>query len=207
MVSTPARSVAIRSTGAPYRRDTSLKAIFDVNRKPRSRLKVINLRLLSDMSGNQYRDGWATMDHLVHFPSFLRKCQRGDTFFKGENTMLKLKSVFAGLAVSTAMAGGIVGLGAATTATAANAGVAPTAVGFSAWGGCGGGCGRRCGGGCGGWGGRREHHRIRVRIVNNNRNTNIVSGGNSNGQSQRNRQFLFDDREDGAERAALAEGF
>ena len=57
--------------------------------------------------------------------------------------MPKSKSVLAGLAISTALAGGIVGLSAATTATAANASVAQAAIGFQL--GCGGGCGWRRG--------------------------------------------------------------
>ncbi|MFF5206166.1 hypothetical protein [Streptosporangium sp. NPDC000396] len=85
--------------------------------------------------------------------------------------MPKFKSVLAGLAISTALAGGIVGLGAATTTTAANASVAQTAaVGFQTWGGCG--CHRRCGWGCG-CGRRccgRGHQRVKVRVVNVNNN-------------------------------------
>ncbi|WP_326825554.1 hypothetical protein [Streptosporangium sp. NBC_01756] len=99
--------------------------------------------------------------------------------------MPMFKSVFAGLAISTALAGGIVSLGAATTMTTANAAVAQTTiVGFQT---CGGGCG-------GGWGGcRREHrcenHRFRLRIHTNNDNRNIVRGDND--QAQAERQFQW----------------
>ncbi|WP_406312120.1 hypothetical protein OHA77_26195 [Streptosporangium sp. NBC_01639] len=118
--------------------------------------------------------------------------------------MPTIKSVVAGLAISTALAGGIVGLGAATTMTTANAAVAQTTIaGFQAH--CGGGCGwRRCG--CGGGCHRGCHHRrehFRVRVITNNHNTNIVRGNNDQRQAQR--QFQWD-REDAAERAALAEG-
>ncbi|MFF0306623.1 hypothetical protein ACFYSC_04305 [Streptosporangium sp. NPDC004379] len=105
--------------------------------------------------------------------------------------MPKFKSVFAGVAVSTALAGGIVSLGAATTATAANAAVAQTTVaGFQTCGGCGGGCGwRRCG--CGGGCGRRcSHNRFRLRVITVNNNHNNVRGDNL--QAQRQRQFQED---------------
>ncbi|MEU1391373.1 MULTISPECIES: hypothetical protein [unclassified Nonomuraea] len=90
--------------------------------------------------------------------------------------MPKLKSVIAGLAMSTALSGGVIGLGAATTATSADAATnvttAATTTTLS-------GCFRRswCGGG---WGGRNwRHHRfprIRIIIVNRNRNRNAVAG-------------------------------
>ncbi|MDF5755506.1 hypothetical protein [Spongiactinospora sp. TRM90649] len=82
--------------------------------------------------------------------------------------MPKVKKIAATLAISTALTGGVVGLGAATTTTSANAGVSVVALG-----GCGGGhgCGNRCGGGscggggCGGnWGHKRWTNRSTVKI-------------------------------------------
>ncbi|WP_406312123.1 hypothetical protein OHA77_26210 [Streptosporangium sp. NBC_01639] len=101
--------------------------------------------------------------------------------------MPMFKSVFAGLAISTALAGGVVGLGAATTMTAANAAVAQTTiVGFQT----------HCGGGCGGGHDRRyERRHFRLRIFTNNRNHNDVRGDNDQAQAQR--QFQWDRREDG----------
>ncbi|WP_162795596.1 hypothetical protein [Nonomuraea lactucae] len=85
--------------------------------------------------------------------------------------MPTFKSVIAGLALATGMTGGVVGLGALTTASAAGAttaGAATSVAGFST-----GGCGwRRC---WGGWGGRRGHHgrqRVKVHIHIHNNNTN-----------------------------------
>ncbi|MGJ6961260.1 hypothetical protein ACSDR0_05060 [Streptosporangium sp. G11] len=89
--------------------------------------------------------------------------------------MPKFKSVIAGLAISTALTGGVVGMGAATTATSAGATTATvTAAAFPT---CGGGCGwrRGCGCRCCG-GGHRNHHRHyqrhRIRLIINNYNNN-----------------------------------
>ncbi|MFG1704053.1 hypothetical protein ACFLIM_12740 [Nonomuraea sp. M3C6] len=76
--------------------------------------------------------------------------------------MPELKSVIAGLAISTALTGGVVGLGAATTAASA---AAQVSTGTSVL--TGHGCGwRRCGGG------GRHHNRVRVNVFNNNVNRN-----------------------------------
>jgi hypothetical protein len=85
--------------------------------------------------------------------------------------MPKLKSVIAGLAISTALTGGVVSAGAATTAASADAKTQVTAGksvltgwGCRAW--------RRCGWG---WGNRRHHHsrlRLKVKVYNNNYNRN-----------------------------------
>jgi hypothetical protein len=88
--------------------------------------------------------------------------------------MPKLKSILAGLAVSTALSGGVIGLGAATTATSADAatnisGTTSTVT----WAGCY--RRHRCGSGWG-WGWRRHHHhrtgRVKVKIHNRNFNRN-----------------------------------
>ncbi|MGV9376869.1 hypothetical protein ACWDRB_13690 [Nonomuraea sp. NPDC003707] len=92
--------------------------------------------------------------------------------------MPKLKSVMAGLALSTAFSGGVVGVGAAMSAADAATQVG-TATSVLAKG-CGGGGGwGRCGWG-GGWGGGRwanwRHHRmprIKIIIINTNRNRNV----------------------------------
>ncbi|QYC44828.1 hypothetical protein Nocox_36370 [Nonomuraea coxensis DSM 45129] len=84
--------------------------------------------------------------------------------------MPKLRSVIAGLAISTAMTGGAVVASAATSA--ANASAATQAgVGTNVT--VGWGCGRRCG--WGGWGGWRRHHkqRVRVNVHNDNFNRNF----------------------------------
>ncbi|GAA4230083.1 hypothetical protein FHR32_001717 [Streptosporangium album] len=99
--------------------------------------------------------------------------------------MPMFKSVFAGLAISTALAGGIVSLGAATTMTTANAAVAQTTIGaFQTCGGCGGGCG----GGCN-RDRRFERRHFRLRIFTNNRNHNDVRGDNDQAQAQREFQW------------------
>ncbi|MET9243547.1 hypothetical protein [Nonomuraea sp. NPDC003709] len=96
--------------------------------------------------------------------------------------MPKLKSVMAGLALSTAFSGGVVGVGAAMSAADAATQVG-TATSVLAGGCGGGGWGRggwgRCGWG-GGWGGGRwanwRHHRmprIKIIIINTNRNRNV----------------------------------
>jgi hypothetical protein len=82
--------------------------------------------------------------------------------------MPKLKSIIAGLAVSTALSGGVIGLGAATTATSADAATSITSSASTLTG-----CYRatRCGGGWRYW----RHHRlprIRIIIVNRNKNKN-----------------------------------
>ncbi|MEU1391372.1 MULTISPECIES: hypothetical protein [unclassified Nonomuraea] len=101
--------------------------------------------------------------------------------------MPKLKSIFAGLAVSTAMGGGLVGLGAATTATSADAATSAgvvTSTSFQA--GCfrrsrcgGWGWGNNWGGWGGGWGWRRHHNnrvgKVKVTIHNRNFNRNRVT--------------------------------
>ncbi|MFG6196357.1 hypothetical protein [Nonomuraea sp. JJY05] len=103
--------------------------------------------------------------------------------------MPKLKSVIAGLAVSSALTGGVVAAGAATSPAAAAVEVksaAPVLAGR-----CNGGGWRRCGWGWGGrWGGRgwgpwaggrgwgwhRHNRSPRVRIVIVNQNHNINGG-------------------------------
>jgi hypothetical protein len=122
--------------------------------------------------------------------------------------MPKFKSVLAGLAISTAMSGGVIGLGALTTASSANA-TASAATDAGVVAGWGGGCHRRCGGwggwGGGGWGGwGRRHHRgghVKVHIHLHNSNTNNVRGDSDADAHARNFNF---DREDERERA-LAE--
>ena len=88
--------------------------------------------------------------------------------------MPKFKSVIAGLVISTGMSGGLISLGALTTATSASATTASASTSAStfSWG-----CGRRCGGwgGWGGWG-RRNHGRsgrvkVHIHLHNNNQNT------------------------------------
>jgi hypothetical protein len=82
------------------------------------------------------------------------------------------KSVIAGLGLATAMTGGVVGVGAITTASTAGASVTTAVPGDHSLG-----CwkGWRCWGG-GGWGGHRRHGRQRVKIHinihNNNHNDN-----------------------------------
>ncbi|WP_433434169.1 hypothetical protein [Nonomuraea sp. CA-141351] len=84
--------------------------------------------------------------------------------------MPKLKTVMAGLAIGTAMSGGVLALSATTTS--ASAGTAEVTTGTSVL--TGGGCGwRRCGGW--GWGGRgwgRRNNRTDVFVNNNNINFN-----------------------------------
>ncbi|WP_406674135.1 hypothetical protein WBK31_40870 [Nonomuraea sp. N2-4H] len=87
--------------------------------------------------------------------------------------MPKLKSVIAGLAISTALTGGVVSAGAAITSASADA-ATQVSTGNSVLAGCGGwGWGsRRCGWG---WGHRRHHHhrlRVKVRVFNRNVNRN-----------------------------------
>ncbi|RSN08646.1 hypothetical protein DMB42_21885 [Nonomuraea sp. WAC 01424] len=90
--------------------------------------------------------------------------------------MPKFKSVIAGLAMSTALSGGAIALGAATTATSAEAATNVTAAATTT---TLSGCFRRswCGGG---WGWRnnwRRHRlpRIRIIIVNRNRNHDVIA--------------------------------
>ncbi|MGW4961535.1 hypothetical protein ACWEPL_30300 [Nonomuraea sp. NPDC004186] len=106
--------------------------------------------------------------------------------------MPKLKSVIAGLAVSSALTGGVVAAGAATSPAGAAVQVksaAPVLAGNCRGGGwrrCGGGWGGRWGGRWGGpwaWGGRgwgggwgRHDRGARVRIVIVNQNHNINGG-------------------------------
>jgi hypothetical protein len=87
--------------------------------------------------------------------------------------MPKLKSVIAGLALSTAMAGGTLVAGAATTTTGAAATTTKVGAGTSVLAGHGCFRARRCG--WGGWG--RRHHRherkhLRIIIENFNHNRN-----------------------------------
>ncbi|MEU8384201.1 hypothetical protein [Streptosporangium sp. NPDC048865] len=93
--------------------------------------------------------------------------------------MPKFKSVIAGLAISTALTGGVVGMGAATTVTSANAmTTAITSAAYPTWGG---GCGwrRGCGRCCGGHRHhRRSHHRFRLIINNHNNNDNFLRNDN-----------------------------
>ncbi|GAA3110472.1 MULTISPECIES: hypothetical protein [Nonomuraea] len=103
--------------------------------------------------------------------------------------MPKLKSVIAGLAISTAVTGGMVGVGAATSAANATTQVSNgTSVLMDDGWGWGWGhrrhhnrhhnnrCGRHHGGWGGGWGGwgwgHRRHHRGEVCVVIRNHNTN-----------------------------------
>ncbi|MGV9376870.1 hypothetical protein ACWDRB_13695 [Nonomuraea sp. NPDC003707] len=102
--------------------------------------------------------------------------------------MPKLKSVIAGLAVSSALTGGVVAAGAATSPAGAAVQVKSAAPVLA--GNCRGGGWRRCGGGWGGrwggpwaWGGRgwgggwgRHNRGARVRIVIVNQNHNINGG-------------------------------
>ncbi|MEO3805747.1 hypothetical protein [Nonomuraea sp. B1E8] len=80
--------------------------------------------------------------------------------------MPKLKSAIAGLAISTALTGGVVAVGAATTSFAAGA-ATQVSTGTSV-----------VAGGCNGWWrcGWRRHHRqkthVRVKVHNRNRNIN-----------------------------------
>ncbi|MEO3872700.1 hypothetical protein ABGB18_28130 [Nonomuraea sp. B12E4] len=96
--------------------------------------------------------------------------------------MPELKSVIAGLAISTAMTGGVVGLGAATTAASA-----ATQVGASA--------SMLTGGGCRGWGwcgGHRRHHRMHIRLNVFNRNFN--QNDHFNHERRHDRHWDKDDR-------------
>ncbi|GAA4597225.1 hypothetical protein GCM10023194_71450 [Planotetraspora phitsanulokensis] len=99
--------------------------------------------------------------------------------------MPKYKNVIAGLAISTALTGGAVALGAATTTTTASASTATIA----SWGGggCGGGRGfwrggNRCGGGgChrGFW--RCGHNRMRIHNSNHRTFNNVRLDRNARG--------------------------
>ena len=94
--------------------------------------------------------------------------------------MPKLKSVMAGLAISTALTGGVVGLGAATNAASA-ATQFSTGTSVLSWGGCHGWgrCGR-------GW--RRHHNRQNVRINVHNRNFNRNDHWNDERRHERRSQ-------------------
>ncbi|GHE35562.1 hypothetical protein GCM10017673_42970 [Streptosporangium violaceochromogenes] len=102
--------------------------------------------------------------------------------------MPKFKSVLAGLAISTALSGGVVALGAATTATSATAGTATTGISSfqTSWGWNTCGCWRRRG--CRGWGWgccHRRHHHRRLVVVNTN-NVGAGGGGGGGGGAARN---------------------
>ncbi|MER6175535.1 hypothetical protein [Streptosporangium sp. NPDC001681] len=90
--------------------------------------------------------------------------------------MPKYKGVLAGLAISTALTGGVVGMGAATTVTSASAMTTTiTGAAFPTWGG---GCGRGCG--CGRSHFRRTHHRFRLTLNNRSNNDNHLDNFNRN---------------------------
>ncbi|MDR8412726.1 hypothetical protein MTP10_28840 [Nonomuraea sp. 3-1Str] len=82
--------------------------------------------------------------------------------------MPTFKSAIAGLALATAATGGVVTVGALTTASSAGATtVTSTSGDFSM------GCWRRWGCGFrGGWGGRRGHQRVKIHIHIHNNNVN-----------------------------------
>ncbi|MER7213389.1 hypothetical protein [Streptosporangium sp. NPDC000239] len=110
--------------------------------------------------------------------------------------MPKFKSILTGLALSTALSGGLVAMSAATST--AEASVVPafqTSVGFTT-GGCGWGWGRRWGGwGHRGWGcGWRRHHHRRLVIINTN---NVGAGGGGGGGGGAARNFNDNDNERG----------
>ncbi|ACZ91032.1 hypothetical protein Aros01_05791 [Streptosporangium roseum] len=106
--------------------------------------------------------------------------------------MPKFKSVMAGLALSTAMTGGVVGMGAATTATSAGATAGTSTTSIASfqtnfgWASCG--CNRRwrCGGGWGchrrhnHWSHRRHHQKFNININNNNNNEEDAQNDNNN---------------------------
>lgn len=101
------------------------------------------------------------------FPGNSEESTTGQSNLLGGNAMPKLKSVLAGLAISTALAGGAVVTGAATSAVSANA-ATQISTGTSIV--AGNSCYRwnRCG-----W--RRNHHpklRLRIKIHNYNYNRN-----------------------------------
>jgi len=141
--------------------------------------KAFDVRLSPDMPGNHDNQGWLITDHPWRFPINSRNAEnRGNRSFQGGNAMPKYKSVIAGLAISTALTGGVVGLGAATTVTSASATI--TTVTAAAFPTCGGGWGRGCG--CCGCRShhRRSHHRFRLIINNHNNNDNDLDNDNRN---------------------------
>ena len=83
--------------------------------------------------------------------------------------MPKFKSVLTGLALSTAAAGSIIGLG-GLTAAEANAASVSTGTSVLQW------CGSRCGGwgGGGGWHRRGRGVRVHIHLHNRNHNNNII---------------------------------
>lgn len=88
--------------------------------------------------------------------------------------MPTFKSVLAGFAVSTAMAGGLIGLSSAT-ASSANASVSGT-TSVIQWTGCRGGCGW-------GWGWHRRHRcnqrtKVNVHVHNHNNNDSNANAEN-----------------------------
>lgn len=108
--------------------------------------------------------------------------------------MPKFKSVLAGLAISTALSGGVVALGAATTATSASAGTAVTGISSfqTSWGWNTCGCfRRRC---CRGWGFHCCRHRSHRRFVIVNTN-NVGAGGGGGGGGGAARNFNDNDNE------------
>ncbi|MEU4831443.1 hypothetical protein [Streptosporangium sp. NPDC023615] len=80
--------------------------------------------------------------------------------------MPKFKSVIAGLAISTALTGGVVGMGAATTVTSAGATATTVTAAAFPTSGCGWGHRRHC---CGD---RYRHHHKRFKLIINNNNDN-----------------------------------
>ncbi|MBN6051419.1 hypothetical protein JYK22_05685, partial [Nonomuraea sp. RK-328] len=81
--------------------------------------------------------------------------------------MPTFKSAIASLALATAATGGVVSVGALTTASSAGATTVTSASGdFSM------GCWRRWGCGFRGWGGRRGHQRVKIHIHIHNNNVN-----------------------------------
>ncbi|WP_433350510.1 hypothetical protein ACQP25_40745 [Microtetraspora malaysiensis] len=138
--------------------------------------------------GNQDNQDAALISIHDVFQIILEKRRKtGQPSFQGGHAMPKFKSVIAGLALSTAVTGGAVALGAATTATAANAGIVQVGCG-----GCGGGCG---GGGGWGWGGRGRN-----RNHNRNWNRNHNRQHQTNRQNQNQRQFVINNIRVGRER-------
>lgn len=110
--------------------------------------------------------------------------------------MPKFKSVLAGLALSTAAAGSIIGLGGLTAAEANTASVS-TGTSVLSW------CGHRCGG-WGGWHRRGRGVRVHIHLHNRNHNNNIIHPAHNTNTNfnrpdrERERQqpvLVFEDRD------------